>query len=323
MRRRLLPAALLSVTLLAGCGDDSSSSSDSSPVSNSVSNSASTTASSNESGPAIPSDCPVVTPDTTPVASFPDGKPAVEIPSESPSELVITDLFDGSGEPAKEGDVVEVNYVGVRTADGTEFDNSYDRGETFPVTLGTGGVIQGWEQGLIGIKVGGRRQLDIPADLAYGDNPQGDIIQPGDALTFVIDAVSVKSGPPTADPADEPVIEVPTSTGAAAVTVTDLVEGDRCLIALAGQTVFIQYVLYRGDTGEELESSWTTGTPIDLALDEANVPAIVDGIIGMGVGGRRLLILPPALGFGAEANAQMGLDATTDIVMLVDLVQIG
>jgi peptidylprolyl isomerase/peptidyl-prolyl cis-trans isomerase B (cyclophilin B) len=138
------------------------------------------------------------------------GKPAVSIPAELPTELVITDLIEGTGEPAKEGDTVTVNYVGVRSADGTEFDNSYDRGQPYPVVLGEGLVIAGWDQGLIGVKAGGRRQLDIPAELAYGDGGSGDVIQPGDALTFVIDVVSIEPAPPEptlapiADPADCP-----------------------------------------------------------------------------------------------------------------------
>ncbi|HEY5664465.1 MAG TPA: FKBP-type peptidyl-prolyl cis-trans isomerase [Ilumatobacter sp.] len=129
---------------------------------------------------------------TAPVgAATPADKPAVSIPAELPTELVVTDLLAGTGPAAQVGDTVLVNYVGVRSADGTEFDNSYDRGSPFPVTLGSGGVIQGWDQGLLGVQAGGRRQLDIPADLAYGDSAVGEIIQSGDALTFVIDVVSV------------------------------------------------------------------------------------------------------------------------------------
>ena len=106
--------------------------------------------------------------------------------------LADTDLTEGDGPAAVAGDTVLVHYVGVRSADGTEFDNSYDRGTPSPSPHSARRqVIDGWNQGLIGVKQGGRRQLDIPADLAYGDTPQGDIIQPGDALTFVIDVVAV------------------------------------------------------------------------------------------------------------------------------------
>lgn len=127
--------------------------------------------------------------DSTP-ADETTGKPSVLVPLDAPTELVITDIEEGTGEAAENGDVVEVNYVGVRSADGVEFDNSYDRGATFPVTLGSGGVIAGWDQGLVGVKEGGVRQLDIPADLAYGDADRG-VIRPGDALSFVVEVVSI------------------------------------------------------------------------------------------------------------------------------------
>ncbi len=129
--------------------------------------------------------------DDTPVSVPTPPKPDVSIPDASPTELVITDLVEGTGEGARIGDTVLVHYVGVRTDDGTEFDNSYDSGSPFPVQLGSGGVIQGWEEGLLGAQVGDQRQLDIPAALAYGDNPPGPPIEPGDALTFVIDIMAI------------------------------------------------------------------------------------------------------------------------------------
>ncbi|MDW3215936.1 MAG: FKBP-type peptidyl-prolyl cis-trans isomerase [Ilumatobacteraceae bacterium] len=131
------------------------------------------------------------TPTTPPVTLEPLPKPEVEVPAEAPTDLVVTVLSPGEGPAAEAGDTVLVDYVGVRTEDGTEFDNSYDRGQQFPVTLGQGGVIQGWDEGLVGAQAGSQIQLDIPAELAYGDNPPGDPIQPGDALTFVIDVRSV------------------------------------------------------------------------------------------------------------------------------------
>lgn len=132
--------------------------------------------------------------DSTPTTTVPSEKPAVQIPDEVPTSLVVTDLVEGSGPAADEGDTLVVNYVGVRSVDGVEFDNSYDRGEPFTLVLSPGGVIEGWVQGLLGAQVGDRRQLDIPADLAYGDQGAGDIIRPGDALTFVIDVISITAG---------------------------------------------------------------------------------------------------------------------------------
>lgn len=137
---------------------------------------------------------PVTTPPGGTTPADPDtGKPSVAVPEELPTELVVTDIEVGEGDPAEVGDTVEVNYVGVRSEDGVEFDNSYDRGTPFPVTLGTGGVIAGWEEGLIGVREGGVRQLDIPAELAYGDADRG-VIRPGDSLSFVIEVVSITPG---------------------------------------------------------------------------------------------------------------------------------
>jgi cyclophilin family peptidyl-prolyl cis-trans isomerase len=130
-----------------------------------------------------------------PTTTIDTGKPAVSLPEQLPTELVVTDLVEGTGEPAKKGDSITVNYVGVRSEDGTEFDNSYDRGQPYTLTLGEGGVIAGWDEGLIGAKAGGRRQLDIPAALAYGNQGAGEVIKPGDALSFVIDVVSITPAP--------------------------------------------------------------------------------------------------------------------------------
>lgn len=136
---------------------------------------------------------PVTIPvDTTPVVTFPvPDKPEVKLPAELPTELVINDLVTGEGPAAQVGDTVQVHYIGVISATGEVFDNSYDKGTPFPVTIGTTRVIAGWTEGLVGVQAGTQRQLDIPADLAYGDQGNGSI-QPGDAISFVIDVMSVE-----------------------------------------------------------------------------------------------------------------------------------
>lgn len=133
---------------------------------------------------------------TTTVSYPPMEKPTVSIPATIPTELQVTTLKEGSGPAAAEGDTVTVHYIGVLSADGTEFDNSYDRGDPLVVTIGTTSLIPGFTQGLIGVQAGGQYQLDIPGDLAYGDNPPGDPIKAGDALTFVIDVLSVVPATP-------------------------------------------------------------------------------------------------------------------------------
>ena len=119
-----------------------------------------------------------------PFVDFPDGPP--------PVELVITDLVEGTGPVAQAGQTVSVHYVGVAHSTGEEFDSSYDRGDPLVFPLGARRVITGWDNGLVGMKVGGRRRLVIPPQLAYGDRGAGGAIGPGETLIFVCDLVGVK-----------------------------------------------------------------------------------------------------------------------------------
>ncbi len=119
-------------------------------------------------------------------------RPEIDFPSgDPPSSLEITDIWEGDGAVAKSGDMVKVHYVGVAFSTGEEFDASWNRGEPLAFRLGGGQVIAGWDQGIQGMRVGGRRQLVIPADLAYGDRGAGREIAPGETLIFVCDLVSV------------------------------------------------------------------------------------------------------------------------------------
>ncbi|QGF23619.1 FKBP-type peptidyl-prolyl cis-trans isomerase [Raineyella fluvialis] len=110
----------------------------------------------------------------------------------APTELQIVDEIVGEGTEAKAGDVVDVHYVGVAYSSGEEFDSSYRRGTPLAFQLGVGQVIQGWDQGVQGMKVGGRRKLVIPSHLAYGDRGAGGVIAPGETLIFVCDLVNVR-----------------------------------------------------------------------------------------------------------------------------------
>ena len=119
-------------------------------------------------------------------------KPEVDFPGgEPPADLQITDIKVGDGAEAKAGDFVQVHYVGVAYSTGEEFDSSYDRGDPLEFQLGAGRVITGWDQGVQGMRVGGRRQLVIPPHLAYGDRGAGNVIAPGETLIFVCDLVGV------------------------------------------------------------------------------------------------------------------------------------
>ena len=111
--------------------------------------------------------------------------------NETPMDLKTETLQEGSGDVAvKTGDSITVNYAGT-LEDGTKFDSSYDRGEPFTFTVGQGMVIQGWEQGLIGMKVGEKRKLTIPSDLGYGEAGAGDVIPPNATLVFEVELLSI------------------------------------------------------------------------------------------------------------------------------------
>jgi peptidylprolyl isomerase len=243
-------------------------------------------------------------------------KPDVEIPEEIPEELGRTVLIEGTGDPAEDGDTIIVDYVGVRSSDGVEFDNSYDRGEPFPVVLGAGGVIAGWDQGLVGAQVGERLQLDVPGELAYGDQARSDVIGENEALTFVIDVHAVI---PQSDPADAPTeAGVPASEGATEITTVDLIEGDGPELEV-GDTAVMQFVLFRGDNLAGIESTWTT-EPVQVPIAvEATLPFLLEGVPGMKVGGRRAITAPPEAVFGPAGSPQLGLPAETDAIFVIDL----
>jgi peptidylprolyl isomerase len=123
-----------------------------------------------------------------------NSKPHVDVPSDQPPsyQLEVEDIVAGDGDEAVSGRVVEVHYVGVSWQTGREFDASWDRGETFKFGLGKGQVIAGWDQGVQGMKVGGRRRITIPPNLAYGKRGAGGVIGPDETLVFVVDLIGVR-----------------------------------------------------------------------------------------------------------------------------------
>jgi peptidylprolyl isomerase len=162
LRRAGLIFFVVAGLLVAGCGDDDSSG-----------DSASGAATAAEEST-----------DTKPKVVVPEGAP--------PEELVENDLVEGDGAAAKSGDEITVDYVGVGYKSGEQFDASWDRGEPITFPLGAGAVIKGWDQGVEGMKVGGRRELVIPPNLGYGPAGAPPSIGPNETLIFVVDLVDVK-----------------------------------------------------------------------------------------------------------------------------------
>ena len=168
MTHRTLLILLSFALALAGCGDDGG-----------------------DSGETAATATPkaTATPDNTDLKK----KPTVTVPDElPPDELQREDIVKGTGPPARKGDKVTVQYVGVTWSTSVEFDASWDRGEPFTLTLGKGEVIPGWDQGIPGMRKGGRRQLTIPAELAYGAQGSPPKIGPNECLRFVVDMVKIE-----------------------------------------------------------------------------------------------------------------------------------
>jgi peptidylprolyl isomerase len=165
-RARLLLAVVAAALVLAACnGDDGADDAEGSAV-------------TNEAG--------------VQVDGSPQDKPEITVPDQDPpGELVIHDIVEGDGDEASEGASVTTHYVGVSWSTNEQFDASWDRGD--PITFPLSGVITGWQEGIPGMRVGGRRLLVIPPDMAYGDNPPpGAAIGPGETLVFVIDLEDVQ-----------------------------------------------------------------------------------------------------------------------------------
>jgi peptidylprolyl isomerase len=111
--------------------------------------------------------------------------------NEPPTVIVRQDVVEGSGDLAEPGLRLTVQYLGIRWSDGGEFDSSWSRGQPFQFTLGAGQVITGWEEGFVGMRVGGRRMIQIPPAFAFGDRGAGSVIGPGETLVFLVDLVAV------------------------------------------------------------------------------------------------------------------------------------
>jgi len=241
----------------------------------------------------------------------------VEPLEEAPTELIITELSTGAGRAAQAGDTVWVDYVGVITLTGDLFDTSIARGQALSFTVGAGQVIQGWDTGLLGATPGSKLRLDIPADLAYGDNPPGEPIKAGDALTFIVDIHAVV---PPSVASDAPVdADITASDGALELTIDDLVTGEG-RTADTGDTALAHLLLVRGDNLVTLFNTWDRGEPLEILLEDGyTLPGLQQALTGMTVGGTRAVTMPPDLAFGPDGEPGLGLPAGRDLIAIIEL----
>ncbi len=199
--------------------------------------------------------------------------------SDEIKELIVTDLEVGDGPVAESGTRVSVHYTG-KLEDGTVFDSSVERGMPFEFMLGAGQVIAGWDQGVAGMRVGGRRRLVIPPELGYGEYGAGGVIPPGATLDFEVELLDVAQVPP---PGELEIVEVAEGEGPAAE---------------AGKTVSVHYT-GRLEDGTVFDSSYERGEPIEFPLGAGMVIAGWEmGINGMKTGGKRRLTIPYNLAYG-------------------------
>ncbi len=216
-----------------------------------------------------------------------------------PSGLRYKDTQEGKGPEAKKGDVVEVFYSGTLKVDGKKFDST-DGKPPFRFTLGNGEVIKGWDEGVEGMKMGGKRKLWIPASLGYGTRGVGSIPANSD---LVFDVELLRIVPPEK------------------IEIDDLLEGTGAT-AKAGDTVSVHYTGTLASNDQKFDSSLDHGKPFEFKLGAGEVIKGWDqGVAGMKVGGKRKLLIPSSLGYGTR-GAGRNIPPNADLVFEVELLGI-
>jgi peptidylprolyl isomerase len=243
-------------------------------------------------------------------------KPTITVPEgDPPTELVVDTVVAGDGAEVADGDLLVVDYVGVLWDGGEEFDSSWgnDQPATFPI--GTGGVIEGWDEGLVGQTVGSRVLLTVPPELGYGEEGQGDI-PPDATLVFAVDILDAFSGasdaggtPVTDLPADlpavegapgeQPTVDLEGATAPQEPRATVLVEGAGEPL-VDGAPVVVEAYGVSYETGEAVLSTWE-GSPEAVPTD--TLPGLAEALEGQNAGVRLLLELPAAADSGGQAVA--------------------
>jgi len=219
---------------------------------------------------------------------------------ESATGLKYYDIQEGDGAEAVPGTVVRLHYTGW-LEDGTKFDSSVDRGTPVSFPLGQNAVLPGWEEGVTGMKVGGKRQIIIPPDLAYGSEGAGGVIPPDTTIVIEVELLDVAQGSPDAPAEVTPDDYVVADSG---LKYYDLAVGTGP-VAQSGQAVQVHYTGWLAD-GTKFDSSLDRGEPFSFTLGSGQViPGWDEGVTGMQVGGVRQLVVPPDLGYGSTGAGEV------------------
>ena len=286
---------------------------------------------------------PPATATTSPAGDLPTatgafGKAAkITLPGPDPSGFSATVLTEGKGATVAKGDLLVAHYLGETWRDGKVFDQSYERGAPAAFSIGVGQVVPGWDEGLVGKKVGSRVLLVLPPDKGYGPSGQPQAgIQGTDTLVFVVDIVGSygakssadgapvppKAGVPTveAKAGQKPAITVPDGYAPPAkLVIQDLLKGSGPVVK-KGQTLIAQYVGIVAGTGKQFDASWDRGAPAQFPIGVGQViPGWDKGLVGKTAGSRVLLVIPPADGYGTAGNPGAGITGTDTLVFVVDI----
>jgi peptidylprolyl isomerase len=228
------------------------------------------------------------------------------------SGLQYEDVVVGDGDEAQSGDIVQVHYSGF-LEDGTMFDSSVPRGQPFEFTLGAGRVIPGWDEGVAGMQVGGRRTLVIPAELGYGEQGQPPTIPGGATLVFDVELLNTQTPP-------EPTAVDEYTTTDSGLEYAILTEGSGDATAEEGQLVTLNYNGWV-EGGALFDSSEQNGQPVQFVVGDTQLEGLNEGVLGMLVGEKRQLRIPPDLAFGAEGVEGM-IPADSTIIFELELLEI-
>ena len=238
-------------------------------------------------------------------------------------EVVTTDsglqyeqIVKGDGPSPQPGDVVTVQYRGM-LEDGTEFDSSYSRGEPAILPIGVGRVIEGWEEGIPMMNVGGKARLTIPPELAYGEEGAGNVIPPNATLIFEVELLDIQPGSPAAPTEVDEADYVTTDSG---LKYYDLQVGDGAS-PQPGQTAVVHYTGWLED-GTKFDSSLDRAEPFSFTVGAGRVIQGWDeGVATMKVGGKRQLVIPPELGYG-EGGAGNTIPPNATLIFEVELLEV-
>jgi len=232
------------------------------------------------------------------------------------SGLRFYDFEAGSGETPEDGQLVTVHYTGW-LEDGTKFDSSLDRGQAFTFALGQGQVIPGWDEGVATMQVGGKRQLLIPPDLAYGEQGAGGVIPPNAELIFEVELIEIHPGAPKA-PTE--VDEKDYTTTESGLKYYDFVEGEGDT-PQPGDVVSVHYTGWLED-GVKFDSSLDRGQPFQFPLGMGQViPGWDEGVASMKIGGKRQLVIPADLGYG-DQGAGAAIPPNSTLIFEVELLDV-